>query len=56
MAVFGAAYQLNLMAAGVPGPGGRGGVKAFAPEALLLTATSVAASVLLWFPRRPARR
>lgn len=57
MAVFGAVYQLNLMVASVfQDRADVAGVKAFAPESLLLTATFVAASVLLLLPRRSVTR
>lgn len=57
MAVFGAVYQLNLMVASVfQDRADVAGVQAFAPESLLLTATFVAASVLLLLPRRSVTR
>jgi hypothetical protein len=57
MAVFGAVYQLNLMVASVfQDRADVAGVQAFAPESLFLTATFVAASVLLLLPRRSVTR
>lgn len=57
MAVFGAVYQLNLMVASVvQDRADVAGVKAFAPESLLLTATFVVAAVLLMLPRRGVTR
>lgn len=57
MAVFGAVYQLNLMVAGVfQDRADVAGVKAFAPESLLLTTAFVAAAVLLMLPHRRVTR
>ena len=57
MAVFGAVYQLNLMVASVlQDRADVAGVQAFAPESLFLTATFVAASVLLLLPRGSVTR
>jgi hypothetical protein len=57
MAVFGAVYQLNLMvASALQDRADVAGVQAFAPESLFLTATFVAASVLLLLPRGSVTR
>jgi hypothetical protein len=57
MAVFGAVYQLNLMVASAfQDRADVAGVHAFAPEGLLLTASFVAAAILLLLPRRRVTR
>jgi hypothetical protein len=57
MAVMGAAYQLNLMVAGVfQAHAHVPGVKAFAPESVLLTASLVVASLVLLRGRGTVRR
>jgi hypothetical protein len=56
VSVFGAAYQLNLMFAGVlQANAGVAGAKAFPPEGILLTIGFVAASAVLLMLRRPTR-